>query len=323
MKAVTPFLLCIILLISSCQNSSDSSPSVQETPPQASTAFIPREAPDISSQLPADASVDQIAAHLLEAEHAVSTTNALPVQFPDMTRETAYQVQLAALENEGSGGEQLIGWKMGGTNVPLPEDTPDPSFAYMLTSDQIADKQTIGSNPYIGDSVMVEAEIAFIIGKDLEGPTVTEEQLRDGVESVAGAIELISIRLANAPDGTAPSMNHMIAARLSHAGVIVGDERIPLSEFDLENEQVVTTIDGEEAATGRSNEIMNTNPFDALMWIANALPQHGRFLRAGDVVITGSLYTNPTLKPGQEAVVRFSSLGRLSVSLSHETPEAE
>jgi len=322
MKSQAATLLLAVLLYSSCQAPADSSQATQEAPQPAIT-YTPRPAADMSTQLTTEATVDQLAAHLLEAEHSVQTTHALPLHYADMNRETAYQVQLAALATEEANSEQLIGWKMGGTNTPQPEETPDPSFAYMLASDQLVDKQEIYPDPYIGDSVLVEAEVAFIIGKDLPGPRISEDQLRDAVESVAGAIELISIRLSNTPDGTAPSMNHMVAARLSHANVILGDTRIPLSEFDLANEQAIAMINGEEKAAGRSNEIMNTNPFDALMWIANALPQHDRYLRAGDIVITGSLYANPTLKPGEQAVVRFSSLGRVSVSLAGINQEAE
>lgn len=327
MKGPFTILFASLLLWTSCQSPQES-PEAAQTPtttsPTPSPTPLPiREAPDMSDQLTADAAVDQIAAHLLEAEHRAQTTYALQVHHPDMSRETAYEVQLSALISEQANNKSLIGWKMGGTNTPEPDGTPDPSFAYMLGSDRLEDAQSIGPDPYVGDSVLVEAEVAFIIGADLPGPEISEDQLRGAVESVAGAVELISGRVIATPEGTAPSMNHIIAARLSHANVILGDTRVPLAGFDLANEQAVTTINGEERAAGRSNEIMNTNPFDALMWIANALPKHGHYLRAGDVVITGSLYTNPTLKPGERAVVRFSTLGRVSVSLSEAIAEAD
>ena len=271
---------------------------------------------EITNQLNADAGSDLIASHLLAAEHQALPTSALAMHFAGMNRDTAYGIQLMALGEEVSHGGRLIGWKMGGTRVTDSATPPDPSFAYMLYADSLANGDRIYPDAYVGDSVLVEAEIAFIMGKDLEGPVTSEAQLIDAIASVTGAIELISIRLQSAPDGTAPSMEHMIAARLSHAGVILGEERLPVSALNLAEETAVVEIDGVEQASGGAHQIMNSTPLDALMWIANALPEHGIALRAGDVVITGGLYDNPTLKPGQTAVVRFTSLGDLSVSMA-------
>lgn len=293
-----PIIVFLILFVVACE---------PEKPP------APAELTDL---LAAGATEQDIADHLLEAEHMATPTRALVAHYGAMDREQAYDVQLVALEKELARNKRLIGWKMGGTRVADSTGSPDPSFAYILSTDSLADGQTLPPDPFVGDSVLVEAEVAFIMGQDLPGPVVSEDELSDAVESVVGAIELISIRVLPGPAGVEPTTNHMIAARLSHAGVILGNRRVPLSEFDLAGEQAVALIDGEERASGRSNQIMNADPFEGLMWIANALPKHGRHLRAGDVVITGSLYDNPTLKPGQEATIRFSTLGRVSVSLA-------
>ncbi len=255
-----------------------------------------------------------IAGELIQARSHARTTTILSM-LPEMGRSAAYQVQLEALRIQERNGEQLIGWKMGGTRVTDAGASPDPSFAYILRSDSLHDGAALSAARYVAGDVLVEAEIAFVMGKDLVGASHSEEAVRDAVAAVAGAIELIDIRIIAREDGEAPSMNHMIAANLSHAGVILTETRLPLESIDVVAETAVVHVDGVETASGQGNQIMGTSPIDALVWIANALPAEGHMLRAGDVVITGSLYDNPVLATGNSATVTFSSLGAIAVSM--------
>lgn len=255
-----------------------------------------------------------IAGELIQARSHARTTTILSM-LPEMGRNAAYQVQLEALRIQELNGEHLIGWKMGGTRITDAGASPDPSFAYILRSDSLDDGAALSAARYVAGDVLVEAEIAFVMGKDLAGTSHSEEAVRDAVAAVAGAIELIDIRIIAGEDDEAPSMNHMIAANLSLAGVILTETRLPLASIDVVSETAVVHVDGVKAASGQGNQIMGRSPIDALVWIANALPTEGRMLRAGDVVITGSLYDNPVLTSGRSATVTFSSLGELTVSM--------
>lgn len=273
---------------------------------------------DAGVQLDADAPFavmgPAIAGELVQARSHVRSTSILSM-LPQMSREAAYQIQGEALRIQEGYGEQLIGWKMGGTRVTEAGASPDPSFAYILRSDSLPSAAELTAAQYVAGDVLVEAEIAFVMGEDLAGETHSPEAVRRAVAAVAGAIELIDIRIVAGDDGVAPDMNQMIAANLSHAGVILTPNRLPLEAIDVAGETAVVHIDGVEAASGRGDQIMGTTPFDALVWIANALPEQGRMLRAGDIVITGGLYDNPVLASGSKAEVTFSSLGKISVSM--------
>ncbi len=297
-----PLLVLSLVFLAGCADAPDT-----EMPPAAKA--------DLTDALPAGADAEAIALHLLEAEHTAQTTRALVENIPGMDREMAYEVQLRALAQELAKGERLIGWKMGGTKMADPSMAPDPSFAYMLASDSLMDGQTLDPAAYVDGLVQVEAEVAFVMGKDLRGPEVTMEELRDAIGEVAGAIELISVKLVPSTDGTAPTIDHMIAGRLSHAGVTLTEKRVMLDEVDVAAEVGTAEVGGEEVASGAGAQIMNTTPLDAMLWIANALPKHGHYLRAGDIVITGSLYNNPTIASGQSATVSFTSLGELNISM--------
>ncbi|MEZ4702364.1 MAG: fumarylacetoacetate hydrolase family protein [Rhodothermales bacterium] len=254
---------------------------------------------------------------LLENERAAAATDALVKGMPDLDRTQAYAIQLAALDQQLAAGDALIGWKMGGSRVTPANPTPDPSFAYMLASDRFEPGSTIDPARFVGGETQVEAEIGFIIGSDIPGPEVTMETLRASVKEVTGAIELISVRMRamNEADA-APSTNHMIADALSNAGVIVGDTRAPVDVLDLAKEMARAEVNGEIMSSGAGRQIMGTTPWDALLWLANELPKHGHMLRAGEVVITGSMIDNPTVGAGDRAEVVFEHLGRIGLSLT-------
>ena len=57
-------------------------------------------------------------------------------------------------------------------------------------------------------------------------------------------------------------------------------------------------INGELRAEGEAKIMMEGAPLDAVLALANRLPKHGRHLRAGDVVIIGSMLESPTAGAG-------------------------
>ena len=300
MRASLVILLVLVQLSAGCA----------QQPEQAAADYTD----DLTTLLPPDASLQMIAEHVLAAEEAASTTRALGLHFANMTEEEAYRIQALALEKAIGAGDALAGWKMGGTRITSPDQVPWPSFGYMLASNRLEDGATIESSIFVGDSVQVEAEIAFYIEADLPGPVVTERDISSAV-TAGGAIELVSVRQLPV-NGQLPPMPNMIAGRLMHAGFVEGATRLPLDEVDLAAEMATATLNGEAAAMGAGAQIMGTNPKEALLWLANELPRHGRYLRAGDVVVTGSLYDNPVMKAGDEIRVSFTNFGELSLKMA-------
>ena len=153
-----------------------------------------------------------LARQMIEARETATATTVLAAH-PDMDRDAAYRVQLEALRRETGGDDgQLVGWKLGGSRVVDASIPPDPSFAYILRSDSLGSGSTVRASDFVDGDIMVEAEIAFIMGADLPGEGHTREAVASAVREVAGAIEIIDIRILPGADGMEPTMNHNIAA---------------------------------------------------------------------------------------------------------------
>jgi 2-oxo-3-hexenedioate decarboxylase/2-keto-4-pentenoate hydratase len=63
-------------------------------------------------------------------------------------------------------------------------------------------------------------------------------------------------------------------------------------------------IDGKPAGKGFAED-----PCATLAWLANHLAERGRGLKAGMVVITGSVIPTMSIKPGEHAVFSVAGLG--------------
>ena len=71
--------------------------------------------------------------------------------------------------------------------------------------------------------------------------------------------------------------------------------------------------DGQIVATQTAAEVLG-NPLVSLAWAANALGRMGRGLRAGDVVLTGSISKVLRPTPGQSVRASFTRLGSVAVA---------
>ena len=57
------------------------------------------------------------------------------------------------------------------------------------------------------------------------------------------------------------------------------------------------------------------HPLEPLAWLANALADQGRELKAGMVVITGSIVSPKWLAAGDSALIEIEGLGKAELSV--------
>ena len=270
---------------------------------------------DITDQLAAGASHDAIVDHLFEARKTASVTRALALHYPDLTLDEAYKIQMALLKKMQASGEKLVGWKMGGTKIVKPEDKLDPIFGFMLASDQYKTGGTAPANRFGDDTPIIEAEVGFWIDKDLPGPKVSRRQLKAALHGVGGASELISVRVRDTEGGITAGLNLAIADGLSHGGFILPKKQVSLYAANFDTEVGSVKINEKTIATGTAKIMMNGDPLAAVLALANRLPKHGHHLRAGDVVIIGSMLDSPPAVAGDHVKIDFTTYEPLTIDI--------
>ncbi|NIA28309.1 MAG: hypothetical protein GWP06_00175 [Actinobacteria bacterium] len=266
---------------------------------------------DFTNQLAAGADRETIAKYLIDVRKNAGVTRALALHYPNLTEDEAYRIQMTMLSMLGEQGERLAGWKMGGARVTDPKAPFHPVYGFMLASGECSSGGTVSSTRFVNGSPLVEAEVGFVLKKDLPGPKVTREQVIAAIDSVGGFSELISIRINDAQGGTKATLPQFIADGLSNGGFIQPRHKYAFSTVDLSDVKAQVVINGEVKAIGDSSGFAFV---DAILYLANSLLKYGRHLRAGDVIITGSVLEPPSAKAGDRVEIKFSTFEPLRIT---------
>jgi 2-keto-4-pentenoate hydratase len=225
---------------------------------------------------------------------------------PDMTLDQAYAIQRALEKALVERGDRVVGWKAGFTNAALQENygVTEPVLAFLLASGVFASGAAVPVSRFV--SLGLEVEMAFAMKADLSGPGVTAASALLAVEGAMPSFELIDFRMSGKPRGT-----DLVADGVLANAIVLGGPPTPVSGLDLSLEGVVYEENGQRVATAAAAEVLG-NPLNSLAWLANALGKLGGKLRAGDVVMTGSIAKVFRPKAGDAVHASFTRLGSVS-----------
>ena len=158
----------------------------------------------------------------------------------------------------------------------------------------------------------IEPELVVKIGKDA-GPGIrhTADSIRAHIGQVWCGMELVDNRYADVTKMTGPAR---IADNVLQAALVTGSEIKEWRTLDFPALKGRSTLDGKELANGPGSAVMGGMPI-SLAWLANKLNEHGRMLRAGDLVLTGSVHP-PAFLPGPGlARTEFEGLGGTEITI--------
>lgn len=225
---------------------------------------------------------------------------------PDLTLEAGYEIQRALEKALCERGDRVVGWKAGLTNAALQESygVSEPVLAFLLGSSVFSSGDPVPVSRFV--SLGLEVEMAFVMKAGLAGPGVTPASALLAVEGALPAFELIDFRLSGKPRG----MDFVADGVLANA-IVLGGPVTRVDGLDLALEGVLYEENGQRVATSTAAEVMG-NPLNSLAWLANALGRLGGTLRAGDVVLTGSISKVFRPKAGDAVRASFTRLGSVS-----------
>jgi 2-keto-4-pentenoate hydratase len=218
----------------------------------------------------------------------------------------AYAVQDGVREALLARGEQLVGWKVGFTGKMAQEmfQCPEPVSAFLLASGVYADRAEVPTGRFV--QVVVEAEVAFVLSRDLAGPGVTAVAALQAVQGAVPALELVDFRYFGKPTGI-----DVVADGVYANAIVLGAPLADVSRLDLALEGLVYEHNGALVATNTAAEVLG-NPLNSLAWLANHLAARGLGLRAGQVVMTGSVSKLVHPRAGDSVRATYTRLGSVS-----------
>src|SRR5829696_1357772 len=234
-----------------------------------------------------------------------------PVRPQDVAE--AYQVQNAvhAMLAETEWG-RVVGYKIGCTTSVMQQylKIAHPCAGGLFSGRIHQGRANLDHGGYFRPGI--ECEIAVRLGRDLSPANApfTADTVAEAVESYMPAIEVVDERYADWPQTEAPTL---IADDFFAAGCVLGAPTTRQALPDLAQLTGQTFINGVE--------VMG-HPHNALAWLANNLAERGKALRAGEIVLTGSLVQTQWPAPQDEVVVSISGLGTVGLTFSSAAPNA-
>lgn len=256
-----------------------------------------------------EATINRLATLYLEAEATATPVAPIRADLGDVAEEAMYAAQREFVRRKLAGGAQQVGWKAGATTAPAQAafGLKGPTYGVLFDTGVVPDGGSIAVSQLVHPRV--EVEIAFHMARDLAGPGVTPEQALDAAASVCAAFEIVDPRTQNWD----VKMPEMIADNVFQARYVLGVQHVAARTLDLAAVEAVLTKNGEEAARGTGANVLG-HPAAALAWLANRLADDGEQLRAGQVVLTGTLTPVVAVGAGDTLVADLGELGSVRVS---------
>ena len=256
-------------------------------------------------------SAERVAQVLRAAEVTRTARGPITDEWDGLTEEIAYAAQDLALEARLGDGERLVGVKLGVTSRAKQRQVgvDTPNVAWLTDAMALPAGEPIPVDELIHPRI--EPEIAFLLGRDLQGPGVGPAEALAAVELVFGAIEIIDSRFS----GYAFTVTDVTADNSSSGRFVLGSTGLPPESVDLWLESCLLEVGGEvvDSATGAA---VYGHPGEALAFAANKLAERGRGLKAGWLVLTGGMTDAVPLTPGMSASAQFGHLGTVTVRVS-------
>ncbi len=221
--------------------------------------------------------------------------------------EEGYSIQAAAFARRLNRGERQVGVKMGFTSRAKMVQMGIDDMIWGRLSDAmlVEDGGGIDWSRYVHPRV--EPEIAFLLGRPLDGPVSAAEALA-AVEAVAPAMEIIDSRYRNFKF----SLADVVADNCSSSGFVVGAWRKPWP--DLSNLGMIMEFDGRPVQIGSSGAILG-HPARALAAASRLSGEAGERLEAGWIVMAGGATAAEALSLGIHARTSVEALGTVAFTV--------
>ncbi|GAC33286.1 2-oxopent-4-enoate hydratase [Alteromonas sp. KS69] len=237
------------------------------------------------------------------------TVKPLTQRFNDISIEDAYHISLRMVERRVQAGAKIIGKKIGVTSKTVQDmlNVHQPDFGYL--TDDMAYSQ--GEEMPISEKLIqpkAEGEIAFILKKDLIGPGITNADVLAATECVIPCFEIVDSRI----EDWNIKIQDTVADNASCGLFVLGDKAVSPSKVDLSTCGMVVEKNGQIISTGAGAAALGS-PVNCVTWLANTLGQFGIPLKAGEVILSGSLVPLEPVKAGDFMSVSIGGIGNASV----------
>jgi 2-keto-4-pentenoate hydratase len=220
-------------------------------------------------------------------------------------------VQYAVAQRAGAACP--AGFKIGATARRMQEylGLSGPAAGFMALGNLYRSGASVRFADYLRPGV--ECELAVRLARDLPPGPCTQEQAADAVSELVAGIEIVENRYGELGELGTPTL---IADQVFHAAAVLGEPGLQdWRSLDVATLRGRLIVDGHVRDEGVGADLMG-HPLNCLAWLAgSAVAVAFRGLKAGQVVMLGSVTPPVWLSGPADVVVDFAPLPQVNVRL--------
>lgn len=250
--------------------------------------------------------ISQLGDELFESLRSRTAVEPLTDREPELTVEQAYQIQERMIQRRLALGDRIVGKKIGLTSrvVQRSLGVSEPDFGQLLASMVATD--TISISTLL--QPRAEGEVAFLLERDLAGPGITNADVVYATRSVLPCFEIVDSRIRD----WKIRLQDTVADNASAGMFVLGDRAVDLRSLDLSTCGMVLEKNGVLECTGAGAAALGS-PVNCVAWLANTLGRFGIPLRAGEIILSGSLGALVPVAAGDCLHLSIGGIGSASV----------
>jgi len=216
----------------------------------------------------------------------------------------AYAVQQANTDHALKQGRRLVGRKIGLTSKSVQKQlgVDSPDFGMLFADMALYDGEEIAMKRVLQPKV--EAEIAFVLERDLTRPGATLADVVSAIAYALPAVEIVGSRIEN----WNIKLLDTIADNASSGLFVLGTQPRKLEQIDLRLCGMAMERRGEPVSFGAGVACLG-NPLNAALWLARTMVEVGNPLKAGDLIMSGALGPMVGASAGDVIDTRINGVG--------------
>jgi 2-keto-4-pentenoate hydratase len=252
--------------------------------------------------------VERVAAALWEARRCGNQIAPIASRFGLSSIDEAYAAAAVNTRARLAEGRRVTGRKIGLTaeSVQRQLGVDQPDFGVLFDDMELLDRGTVPIERFMQPKI--EAEIAFVIGRDLRMlETPSWGQFVSAIAYALPALEIVDSAIADWRIGILDT----VADNASAGSYVLGDQPVALGAFQLASVEAVVTCNGTVVSQGRGSACLG-HPLRAAYWLVCEMARRGERMGAGEIILSGALGPTAPVKSGDVIEADFGGFGRVA-----------
>jgi 2-keto-4-pentenoate hydratase len=265
--------------------------------------------------MPSDTKLEAAASALREARAAVRPIARVSESFGIAGLDEAYAVASINTALRIQAGHRVLGRKVGLTSkaVQTQLGVDQPDFGVLFEGMEFLDGDELPMSALIQPKV--EAELAFVVGRDLPKRRPSYSEFLASLAYVIPALEVVD----SAIEAWRITLVDTVADNASCGLYVLGKQPFSLGLADLAEVPMQLSKNDNVESTGKGAACLG-HPLKAAYWLACTMAERREVVSAGEVILSGALGPMVVLDAGDRVEAHFGPLGTVTCRASERSP---